>query len=469
MPESSATYGNTSHANVIGTEHALQQRKNVWNVRSSEFAKSTFNPIRSIVDSMKLEPHPEKYMIALSIGDPTIFGNLKPHEAIIEAIQNAITSMKFNGYAPTVGYGEARAAVAEYYSTPSSPVSPNDVILCSGCSHALDLCISAVASRGQNILMPRPGFSIYRTLANGYGISTKHYNLLPEKSWEVDLDHLESLIDKNTAAIVVNNPSNPCGSVYSEQHLRDILAIAERNCVPIIADEIYDFFVFKGEVFHPLATLSTNVPILSCSGLTKRFLVPGWRMGWILIHDRNNVFASEVRGALQSLSQRIIGSNTLVQGALPEILRNTPQSFFDDTIAQVQANAEISYERLRVCPGLKPVKPKGAMYMMVGIDMTRYPEFATEFQFVERLVSEQSVFCLPGKCFEYHDYFRIVLTVPEEQMLIALDRIIEFCHMHFIPDKVENIGLVESEEDERMEIEATSLVSYRPTSQATKS
>jgi len=233
------------------------------------------------------------------------------------------------------------------------------------------------------------------------------------------------------------------------------------------------FFVFKGEVFHPLATLSTNVPILSCSGLTKRFLVPGWRMGWILIHDRNNVFASEVKGALQSLSQRIIGSNTLVQGALPDILRNTPQSFFDDTISQVQANADIAFDRLRLCPGLKPVKPKGAMYIMVGIDMARYPAFATEFQFVERLVSEQSVFCLPGKCFEYADYFRIVLTVPEEQLLLALDRIHEFCVAHYLTEKMEGLRIsriIESE-DARVEMERSSSLAnfHLPKSQATKS
>lgn len=207
--------------------------------------------------------------------------------------------------------------------------------------------------------------------------------------------------------------------------------------------------VFKGEEFHPLATLSANVPILSCSGLTKRFLVPGWRMGWILIHDRNSVFAPEARAALQSLSQRIIGSNTLVQGALPDILRNTPQSFFDDTIGQVQRNAEIAYEKLKLCPGLRPIKPKGAMYMMVGIDMPRYPDFSTEFQFVERLVSEQSVFCLPGKCFEYPDYFRIVLTVPEEQLLVALDRILEYCQVHYYPtgeDCPQGTSLVEDAE-----------------------
>ncbi|OXA48342.1 Tyrosine aminotransferase [Folsomia candida] len=336
----------------VGVPLVIEKKK--WAVRASEFAKSTFNPIRFIVDSMKMEQHPDKYMISLSIGDPTIFGNLKPHNATIEAVHNALDKMTFNGYAPTVGYFEARSAVAEFYTTPETIISPNDVILSSGCTHALDLCISALASRGQNILMPRPGFCMYRTLARGHGIHSKFYNLKPEASWEIDLAHLESLIDGNTVAIIVNNPNNPCGSVYSKEHLLGILQIASRYCLPIIADEIYDFFIFKGEEFHPMASLSKNVPILTCGGIAKRFLVPGWRMGWVLIHDRNNVLNVEVRGALNALTQRIMGSNTLVQGALPDMLRNTPKSFFAETIATVQTNAEIAFEKLQQCPGLFP-------------------------------------------------------------------------------------------------------------------
>ncbi|KAG8236103.1 hypothetical protein J437_LFUL000465 [Ladona fulva] len=124
---------------------------------------------------------------------------------------------------------------------------------------------------------------------------------------------MEAQIDADTAAIIVNNPSNPCGSVFSQQHLLDILNIARRNFVPIIADEIYDNFVFSGQTFHSIGSLSEDVPILKCGGLTKRFLVPGWRMGWIVIHDPIGAFNQEVRKGLTCLSQRTIGSNTLVQ------------------------------------------------------------------------------------------------------------------------------------------------------------
>ncbi|XP_042897792.2 tyrosine aminotransferase isoform X1 [Parasteatoda tepidariorum] len=339
--------------------------KRTWDVRASKIAANTVNPIRSIVDNLHINPNPEKPVISLSIGDPTIFGNLKPCEEITSAVIESVTSMDYNGYAPSTGYRESRIAVAEYASRENAVLEPEDVILTSGCSHALEMCIIGLANPGQNILIPRPGFSIYRTIAESMGIETKAYDLLPNHGWQVDLAHLESQIDSQTVAIIINNPSNPCGSVFPKYHLEAILGVAARRCVPIIADEIYEDFVFRGQVFYPIASLSTDVPILSCGGLTKKFLVPGWRMGWILIHDRQNIFGKEVRRGLQALSQRIIGSNTIVQGALPAILRDTPETFFEDCIEIVQRNAVLAYSIIAEVPGLKPVMPAGAMYMMV--------------------------------------------------------------------------------------------------------
>lgn len=409
----------------------MRARKS-WNVNSSSYAKNTFNPIRHIVENLQIVPHPDKPLIALSVGDPTVFGNLKPAKEITEAVVEAIQSGKFNGYGPCTGFGEAKEAVARYCSIPGSlELDAKDIVLCSGCSCALDLCITALCSPGQNILVPRPGFPIYKTLAECLSIGTKYYDLQPEKNWEVDLAMLEEMIDDNTAAIVVNNPSNPCGSVYSAQHLRAILEVAARNKVPIIADEIYENFVFEGEEYHAMASLTEEVPVLSCGGLTKRFLVPGWRLGWIAICDRGNVFDAEVRQALLALSQRIIGSSTLVQGALPAILANTPKEFFADTVSQIQTNAKMCYNFLRDVPGLSPVMPQGAMYMMVGVDMSGFHKFSNDLELVEKLINEESVFCLPGKCFDYPNYVRLVLTVPLEQLREACNRISAFCKRHY--------------------------------------
>lgn len=405
-------------------------------MEATSLAKKTHNPIRHIVENLNLEPNPEKHMIALSIGDPTIFGNLKPPQEVVDAVKRSIDSAQFNGYAPAAGYFEARDAVAKYSSNEYYTVQAEDVILCSGCSSSLDLCISVLAEPGKNILTPRPGFSIYKTLAGGLGAEVREYNLIPQSNWEVDLFDLESKIDENTVAIVVTNPSNPCGSVYSSQHLKDILDVASRNCVPIIADEIYEHLVFKGETFYPIAAFSEDVPILSCSGLTKRFLCPGWRMGWIVIHDRNSIFSKEIRNGLQRLSSRILGSNTLVQGAIPEILTKTPQSFFDETIGILQRHAQIAYSFLSEIDGLIPVMPQGAMYMMIKIEMERFPKFRNGLEFVKQMVQEESVFCLPGECFDYPGYMRIVLTTPEEQLLEACTRMSKFCERHFKSNEV---------------------------------
>ena len=251
-------------------ESKVKRMKSWHPVPMSEMASNTFNPIRSIVDGMKITPNPKKPMIALSIGDPTVFGNLPVPEEMDDAVIDKIRSHKYNGYNPSIGYEDARQAVADYTTTPEALVTSKDVILTNGCSSALDLCITVLASRGQNILVPRPGFSIYKTLAETFGIQVKHYDLLPEKSWEVDLDHLESLMDENTAAVIVNSPSNPCGSVYSRQHIEDILEVLDRNKIPVIADEIYEHFVFSDNKYHSMASVSKTVPVLSCSGLTKR-------------------------------------------------------------------------------------------------------------------------------------------------------------------------------------------------------
>lgn len=339
-----------------------------------------------------------KYFISrVVIGDPTVYGNLNPSKETTEAVLEVIQKGSCNGYAPCVGYESARQAVATYLSHDGVEYSSNDVILCSGCSSSLDLCISVLAdaSKNHNILMPKPGFPIYRTLAESIGVNVKTYDLIPEKGWQIDLKHLESQIDSNTAAIILNNPSNPCGSVYDEKHLRGFLSIARRYQIPVIADEIYEQLVFPDKRFVSTASLESGVPILICGGIAKRFLVPGWRLGWIVVHDPIGAF-DEIRKGLGCLSQRIIGSNTAIQGALPSILLNTPQSFHDDLINTLLENAKLAYDALKEIPGVVPYMPDGAMYMMVKIQLENFPQFETGLQFMRRLMEEESVFCLPG-------------------------------------------------------------------------
>ncbi|KAF9437945.1 hypothetical protein BGZ76_010488 [Entomortierella beljakovae] len=405
--------------------------RNAWKVNASIIAKRTSNPIRAIVDHIKVKPNVNKSMISLALGDPTLFGNFKIHESCTEAVVKQLRSYKSNGYPPSTGYLEARQTVAEKFTRPEAPLTPQDVILASGCSGAIDMCIGVLCNEGDNILLPRPGFSLYQTLADSKGVEVRYYDLLPEHNWEMDLKQLESLIDDRTATVIMNNPSNPCGSVFRKQHLLDFLQVCERNHLPVIADEIYCDLVFTGNEFFPLASLTNTVPVLSVGGLAKKYLVPGWRIGWLFIHDRNDVFGSEIREGLNSLSQLILGPNSLIQAALKDIL-NTDTSFHTDTCAQLEANANLSTDILSKIPGLNVIVPQGAMYVMIGINIAEFKDIGNDIVFTEKLLGEESVMCLPGSVFQCPNFIRIVFTSPPEVLKEAYNRMAEFCARHHV-------------------------------------
>lgn len=171
--------------------------------------------------------------------------------------------------------------------------------------------------------------------------------------------------------------------------------MAEKYGVVILADEIYEDMVFTGHEYVPLARMSKSVPILTCSGLAKRFLVPGWRFGWIGIHDAGHDLG-EIRKGLFDLSGLIIGANTLIQGALPDVFNNTPDSFFRETNTVLEQNAQLVQDLLSEIPQLKVIKPQGTLYMLVGISTTSMKGIKDDIDFTEQLLASQSVSVLPG-------------------------------------------------------------------------
>ena len=401
-----------------------------WKVPVSKTAENTFNPIRNVVDTMVLEPNPDMEVIRLTIGDPTIFGNLPPSEKSVEAFCNAVRSGKDNGYQPAHGNVKARNAVAKYCSTPDYTVDSEDVILACGCSGAIELAIDVLADSGDNILVPRPGFSLYKCLCGSKGVETRLYGLIPEKFWEADLEEMVSLIDERTKMIVVINPSNPCGSVYTKEHLEAILDVAERYQIPILCDEVYAYVTFGEREFYSMGALTKNVPILTVGGTAKRFLVPGWRMGWVVVHDRKEIFGKEIAAGLRRLSQRVLGPSSALQGALPVILSECKPEFFEKTLSLMKKTSGIFYEKLSAIPELYPVKSFGAMYMLIGVKVEQLHGINNDVEFTQILMSEQSVFVLPAKCFEYPNFIRVVLTVPEKIVIEACERIAQFCKDH---------------------------------------
>lgn len=378
----------------------------------------------------------------MNAGDPTIFGNFSHPPEAVAAIHRALDRDTFSYY-PTNGLKDAREAVAKYVG---GDVKADDVILTSGGSSSLEMCFYVLANPGENILIPTPSFN-YLTWLHGFGINSKPYKLDSSKNFEVDLENLEAQIDENTKAIVVNNVGNPCGNVFSRQHMLDIISIAERNGLVLISDDIYEHFVFPGVEYYSFASLSKNVPILSCSGLTKRFIMPGIRLGWLVVHDHGDAL-KDIRKGLSQLLGRNFGPNRSIQLALPEILTTVPQSFFDETVKKVQLHAMTAFNLLSNVPGLEPIKPSGAFYMMIKIHLEHFKKFSTDLEFIEALTEEQSVLTFPGPCFQVQGYFRFVLTVPLDKLIEACQRINEFCITHFDKNEssielLQNCGMIQ--------------------------
>lgn len=250
---------------------------------------------------------------------------------------------------------------------------------------------------------------------------------------------MEQLIDDKTKAILVNNPSNPCGSVYSKEHLAAILAIAEKHRVPVIADEIYANIVFSGVQFVPMASLTDTVPILSVGGLAKQYMVPGWRIGWIILYDKQHLFDAEVRDGIERLTTLINGSCSLIQGVVPTLLHDTPQAYYDYVIQTLEANAEYAVQRVQKIPGLTITPPKGAMYCLVKVDTQSFDPSSSgivdDVSFASKLLKEQGVSVLPGQCFQVKNHVRLVICAPLQVLQDAFDRMEAFCLKYHIVNK----------------------------------
>ena len=281
-------------------------------LQASHKSLRTTNPIRAIVDPVLAAGPMNAETISLALGDPTAY--LEPCPVAVSAVQEALsntsnTSITTNpccaGYVNACGTDAARRAIAAHHRTPL-----DNVIVASGCSGALELALTALLDTDSILLVPQPGFPLYQVIAESHGARVVHYRLLQDKNWQIDLDHVRELLQQELSSVgnsttttttpaggakvirgmVVNNPSNPTGAVYSRQHLREVCAVCDQYQIPIVADEIYGDLVLDGHTFHPLASVAEEmgrrVPVITASGIGKQYLLPGWRVGWIAFQDK---------------------------------------------------------------------------------------------------------------------------------------------------------------------------------------
>lgn len=436
---------------IVLTEWQPQPGSTVdgWICPASAKSIRTINPIRAIVDPIAKniqtgeQRGDGKDVISLALGDPTVGKNLPPcPRAIQEIVQAAQNGPHAAGYVNACGTTAAREAIARHHSVEGHTLGPDNVIIANGCSGALEIALTALLDPDTILLVPQPGFPLYQVIAESHGASVLHYHLDPDRHWDVDLDHLEMLLMKSRhhpgdiRGIVINNPSNPTGSVFSKSHLVDIVDLCQRYRVPIVSDEIYGSLVFGDRIHHPVAAVAAElgsiVPVITASGLAKQFLLPGWRIGWITFHDNIHGSLAEVEAGAQRLAQVILGASHLAQSAIPALLCSHDPSLelWKENLKKTLAHqAELLCHRLNECHGLNVVLPQGAMYAMVQIS-TELLEVSDDKEFCQWLLKEENVFVLPGSAFGMPNVFRVVFCLPPPVLEESTRRIAEFCRRH---------------------------------------
>ncbi|KAM1356797.1 hypothetical protein ACFX13_031600 [Malus domestica] len=374
-----------------------------------------------------------KRLISLGMGDPTAFSCFHTTHVSEEAVVDALQSDKFNGYAPTVGLPQTRRAISEYLSRDLPyKLTSDDVFVTSGCTQAIDVALAMLSRPGANILLPKPCFPIYELCSAFRHLEVRHFDLLQENSWEVDLGAVEALADHNTVAMVIINPGNPCGNVYSYQHLEKISETAKKLRIPVIADEVYGHLAFGDKQFVPMGVFGSTVPVLTLGSLSKRWIVPGWRLGWFVTTDPCGMYRTpKVIERMKKYFDILGGPATFMQAAVPRILEETEEAFFKKTLHLLKQSSDICCDRINEIPCLTcPSKPEGSMAVMVKLDLSLLEDINDDIEFCFKLAKEESVIFLPGTAVGLNNWIRITFAADPSSIEEAMRRTKSFCQRH---------------------------------------
>ncbi|CAN0915180.1 Nicotianamine aminotransferase 1 [Linum grandiflorum] len=392
----------------------------------------TIRGVLNILNS-KVNGDDKRPVVPLGHGDPSAFPCFRTSVDAEDALVDSLRSAKFNHYSPTVGVLPARRAIAEYlnHGLPHK-LSEDDVFLTVGCTQAIEVALTVLARPGANILLPRPGFPYYEARAAVSGLEVRHFDLVPEKGWEVNLESVESLADENTVAMVIINPGNPCGCVYSYQHLKRVAETADKLGILVISDEVYAHLDFGSNRFVPMAVFGSVVPILTLGSISKRWIVPGWRLGWLVMSDPNHILletrmVESIKGCLDISSDPA----TFIQGGVERLIRNTKDEFFSRIKTLLKEAADSCFDRIKDVPCVScPMKPEGSMFVMVKLNLETLEDIEDDVDFCIKLAREESVIVLPGMAVGLKNWLRVTFAVESSALEDGLDRMKAFCRRH---------------------------------------
>ncbi|MEU8185420.1 pyridoxal phosphate-dependent aminotransferase [Micromonospora sp. NPDC049044] len=395
-------------------------------MRQSQRLKSVRYDIRGPVmrRAQELEAAGHR-ILKLNLGNPAPWGLATPEPIIADVVQNIVAAQ---GYSDARGIYSARVAVAQHYQTLGVPgVQPDDVLLGNGVSELIVMVLQALLDTGDEVLVPSPDYPLWTGAVNLCSGRAVHYRCDESAGWAPDLEHLASQITDRTRALVVINPNNPTGAVYSREVLLGMIELARKHDLLIFADEIYDKIVYDGATHHTLAALAPDVPVVSMGGLSKAYRAAGFRSGWLATSGFSGTDSDYLDG-LQLLANMRVCPNVPAQHAIQTALGGY-QSIEDLTGpgGRLLRQRDHAWQSLIDIPGVDCVKPAGALYLFARLD-PQIHKIHDDERLVIDLLEQQHLLISHGTGFNLDtpDHLRLVFLAATDVLDDAVSRIRTF-------------------------------------------
>ncbi|MEU4622616.1 pyridoxal phosphate-dependent aminotransferase [Actinoplanes sp. NPDC023801] len=364
-------------------------------------------------------------IIKLNIGNPAPWGLGTPDPIIADVVHNLANAQ---GYSDARGIYSARVAVAQKYQVQgATDVQPEDVMLGNGVSELIVMCLQALLDTGDEVLVPSPDYPLWTGAVSLCGGRAVHYRCDESNGWQPDLEHLAARIGPNTRALVIINPNNPTGAVYSREILEGMLDLARRHGLLVFTDEIYDQIVYDGAVHHTAAALAPDVPMISMGGLSKTHRAAGFRSGWLAITGFDGRDTDYLEG-LQLLANMRLCPNVPAQHAIQTALGGYQS--INALIApggRLYEQREHAWRALTTIPGVDCVKPEGALYLFARLDPAVHKVRDDERLIID-LLEQKHLLLSHGTGFNIDttDHVRLVFLAPVDVLNDAVSRFRSF-------------------------------------------
>tara|TARA_B100000963_G_scaffold68696_1_gene56866 strand:+ start:648 stop:1862 length:1215 start_codon:yes stop_codon:yes gene_type:complete len=380
-----------------------------------------------VVPATKLESEGHE-IIKLNIGDPIAYPGLPTPKHMVDAYVKALQTGN-NGYSPSYGIPELRASIAQDERRKGWSASQDDIYVCHGVTEALQIIFAATLEEGDIVLAPGPHYPPYLAYPQMFGAETLEYKLRPDNAWALDFDDIEAKMSDDVKLLVLINPNNPCGAVAGKDDIFRLLAIARKwpNCI-VIADEIYDGLDFTGE-HTSVASLSPDVPVFVLNGVSKVFYAPGWRIGYLGIHDPKRRLDLVRDGIERLLRSRLCASTPAQLGYLAGL--DSDRTWMNSYAKKIARQRDLCVDRIKSIEGLEVQSTGGAFYMFIKLTDEKW--FNNDKEFVLQLLHEEHVLVVHGSGFSPElgaGHFRLVYLADLDILNEVFDRIDRFLTKH---------------------------------------